>query len=491
MTKDIVKWCKKNPGHKNFIPAPDFCLDHLHQECRHKSILHFIKLIIAVTVRLKVSFISIERPNGYPYYEIRERKRPLVGSGWVYKVESGKGPCQCHECALSSSPSYNWYRIYVCSESSLVYNTEEAKNTKIDFFYDAYTSVPSDRMKTLFGLGVSSSTSQVCDIRYLDVATHDELLAIELQFYLKQIIDHKLQHCGNSLTETKYFCAVVSHPHGQPKCVTFAERKLLPHQKCKDCKGYIHTADTCPGSSGAPVITFLLYSTTVKWFWAPHSHFLANFEVSSTVKLKHLPVPSYYDFKICDKKFWQDSKVCLAPKKSSDIDDFLQYGLNYLAYKVNDFNETDAYSFTTCRPSEFQQISTCQGGYGQQRPPTYGQSQNPYGAPPGGYGAPQGQKGYGAPPGQSYGDPQGQGYGAPQSQSYWVPQGQKYGAPPPGQNYGALQGQGYGAPPGQGYGAPRGVGPELWTWFQNSLLNIPQTSDTGDSKMLKISKYRH
>ncbi|GFO25508.1 programmed cell death protein 6-like, partial [Plakobranchus ocellatus] len=138
------------------------------------------------------------------------------------------------------------------------------------------------------------------------------------------------------------------------------------------------------------------------------------------------------------------------------------------------------------------------GGYGQQRPPTYGQPQNQYGAPLGGYGAPQGQGGYGAPPGQSYGTPQGQGYGAPQGQGYGAPQGQRYGAPPPGQNYGAPQGQGYGVPPGQGYGvspgqgygappgqgygappgqgygappgqsygAPPGISPELWTWFQ-------------------------
>ena len=91
---------------------------------------------------------------------------------------------------------------------------------------------------------------------------------------------------------------------------------------------------------------------------------------------------------------------------------------------------------------------------------------DPYGPPPGGYGAQPPQQGYGAqPPQQGYGaQPPQQGYGAqPPQQGYGGPPQQGgYGTPgaPPGGGYGAPAQppqQGYGGPPQQGgYGAPAG-----------------------------------
>ncbi len=125
------------------------------------------------------------------------------------------------------------------------------------------------------------------------------------------------------------------------------------------------------------------------------------------------------------------------------------------------------------------QLGQGQGGYGAPLP---SQGQGGYGAPPagqgpGGYGAPQpnqGQGGYGAPPyGQAqqhaggYGQPPQAGYGqAPQAGHGGPPQGgyggqpQAYGGPPQG-GYGGPP-QAYGGPPqahGQGQGPGQGGAP--------------------------------
>ncbi|CAH2321946.1 annexin A7 isoform X1 [Pelobates cultripes] len=77
-----------------------------------------------------------------------------------------------------------------------------------------------------------------------------------------------------------------------------------------------------------------------------------------------------------------------------------------------------------------------------------------YGAPGApGYGAPQAGSGFGAP---GYGAPAG-GFGAPQAGGYGAPGAQGYGAPAAG-GYGAPAAGGYGAPAAGGYGAPGAPG---------------------------------
>ncbi|KAK3788851.1 hypothetical protein RRG08_048855 [Elysia crispata] len=83
------KTCEKNPGHKKFIPAPDFSSEHLPEEYRSAEILDLVQSVADLTVRIRVRHTSIDRPDGYPFCNFRGLDVPHTGTGVVTTV--------CHE----------------------------------------------------------------------------------------------------------------------------------------------------------------------------------------------------------------------------------------------------------------------------------------------------------------------------------------------------------------------------------------------------------
>ncbi|GFO22969.1 hypothetical protein PoB_004947400 [Plakobranchus ocellatus] len=333
--------CTKNHGHSTFIPAPEFCLDHLPEGCRYQWMLDFMKIIIALTVRLRVYYTSWERPLGYTFSQYRGSSILHTGSGWVYKVKSGKGPCPCPECAQSSTPSQRWYVICVRTACHVVYNSEEAQHTQIDFFYDNERSRMEGRMKTHPGRDVLKKDEDL-DICCFDIVTHDEMLATQLKLVVEQVDNFKFDDCEMFNSKDQYVCIAVSHPHGQPKHVTVGERKLWPGLKYRwFSRKCIYTTDTCPGSSGAPVITFeslkiglvALFSSMkcrLK-FWAPHSEYLEDFKVNKSGNGSPFCGPQLRNSEIWDKKFWEDTIEYFNLHDSKDLDLYLEIAKHILA----------------------------------------------------------------------------------------------------------------------------------------------------------------
>ncbi|GFO25020.1 hypothetical protein PoB_005152500 [Plakobranchus ocellatus] len=276
-------YCLKNPGHTNFISARELKLDHFPEWCRHPSVLENVKTIAALTVRLRVFYTSCERPDGYSFSQHRGSDVLHTGTAWIWVVHHCNGSCQCSECASSSSPHQEWFKLYLETACHVVYNTEEAKCTKVDIFYDDEKAMVEGRARTLDGMELIRK-NEVKDNCILLCATHDETLAKHLSAQTLKIENkYPSSKFWRVWFRTKWqrLCVVVSHPHGQPKQMTIGDAgKLLTEEH------FTYTADTCPGSSDAPVIVILFNekgkNKSYRAFLAPHSQWLAESKMNQS-----------------------------------------------------------------------------------------------------------------------------------------------------------------------------------------------------------------
>ena len=300
--------CSKNPGHANFIPAPALNLKHLPPAYRTQENLIFIKAFVDVTVRLRVTYTSEKRPTGYPFSGLSGSRLPHYGSGWVRGVYRHHGPCPCKVCADSSSPCQDWYEVRVVTACHVVYNTDEAQSTAVEFFYDDEESLHGGRAKTLMGLKVSRKCEED-DFCQLDCATHDknlfgwhEKVAERISSLLYGAVTRPTTPKHASCDE--FVAVIISHPHGQPKHITVGSMAQLSSRQWNKVLRYnfqsgygLHRCeyniDTCPGTSGAPV--FMLGPDTARSLLVPHSGFdkQLNINYSATRFIEFYDGPVY------------------------------------------------------------------------------------------------------------------------------------------------------------------------------------------------------
>ena len=264
--------CVKNKGHPSFIPANEFSMNHLPEKYRTRKVFQYIKNILTRTARVNVRYTSHERPDGYTFAKCRGTKIPHTGSGYVFSVLPGCLACRCPECLNSTRPQKTWWEVKVQTACHVVFNTEEATATEVNLFYNDDSQ---KGMKTLWGLEVSRKNPEE-DWCELVCATHDA----DLARYLQTLAENVDQLVGIFSREEKDserdLCVVVSHPHGQPKMVTVGKRLewLKSYNSGISRFSSTYSADTCPGSSGAPVIvpSQNFSPSTHLWSWVlPHS----------------------------------------------------------------------------------------------------------------------------------------------------------------------------------------------------------------------------
>ena len=156
----------------------------------------------------------------------------------------------------------------------VVYDTNEAKRTEVDLFYDDKNSM----VTTLYGFAVEDNSAQD-DVCIMHCSTHDLNLIRSLENCLDEMDNLKGAMEGNLGDFWEHpLCAVISHPHGQPKKVTIGEiaGKATYNPKRSMMADYMftYTSDTCKGSSGAPVLSLvsMLFDDSAVWpGTGPHS----------------------------------------------------------------------------------------------------------------------------------------------------------------------------------------------------------------------------
>ena len=149
-----------------------------------------------------------------------------------------------------------------------MYDTEEAKETQVDLFYDDERSPLNGRMETVRALRMSYSRPEG-DLSRVGCVTHNEVLANRIMGLHRQrlILRGSRDHLSSNPKEPSLLCCcttlfdgkkhydhalVVSHPHGQPKKITLGKWRRDVDKEDVFYEEY--HATTCPGSSGAPVL---------------------------------------------------------------------------------------------------------------------------------------------------------------------------------------------------------------------------------------------
>ena len=291
--------CTKNPGHQKFISVNEFFKNHLPKNHLPNDLVYdfdksgidiadTVRHLADVTVRLHVSYVSHERPSGYPFDSYRGRTIQRFGSGWITDIREDRtgNTCPCAGCS-STSERRERYCFHVRTACHVVYNTEEAKSTMVDLFYDDETNSVSESekealrnrrcRKQLQCIDLVSSNSHL-DVTTLVCATHDSEIYHRLKSALCLLerqqskleenfeclsFKEKFDVCEPSKPKSRRpslrhlppqsYVLIISHPHGMPKKVTVGVLQSL--EKSSDGALYrpVYDATTCPGSSGAPV----------------------------------------------------------------------------------------------------------------------------------------------------------------------------------------------------------------------------------------------
>ncbi|XP_059161191.1 uncharacterized protein LOC131944530 [Physella acuta] len=271
--------CKKNPGHKNFVPVNQLSVEHFPSGYHDNDVYDITKAIADKTVRIAVKLTSLKRPefvrgtkNPYPCYNTRGQNSLHTGTGWVVDVirytegEDGR-TCPCPECDHSDTPSKVWWQVVVRTATHVVFDESEARQSSCRLWFDDDQSP----VVKIYGWKVSwpDTEGDVCD---LYCVTHDVDVGDKLEEMVWRFSDlcYKVMNKYKDRRDVDKLTIIVSHPHGCSKQVSvghWVDRQEVDRQEVGEGDTrYTYTTATCPGSSGAGVYRF-------GWDWGPeHPH---------------------------------------------------------------------------------------------------------------------------------------------------------------------------------------------------------------------------
>ena len=214
--------------------------------------------MIDLTVRLRVYWTSTDRPDDDEFSNHRGTIIPRMGTGFIRFVfkHGSDEPCPCDKC--NGEITRKFWRFLVRTAHHVVYNTEEAKSTRADLFYDDDSCKFDGRMVTVTGLRLVGINPNK-DVCYMECVTHYEALGerieslrTSLYIELTERLDLPNPDFLPPCDRGRRPILIVSHPHGQPKKITLGQGRYEEFPLVK------YNAPTCPGSSGAPVLVFYI-----------------------------------------------------------------------------------------------------------------------------------------------------------------------------------------------------------------------------------------
>ncbi|XP_059165680.1 uncharacterized protein LOC131948166 isoform X1 [Physella acuta] len=261
-----VTGCKKNPGHKGFIPLKYFNSSCLPSRYHDDDLMSkTIKTLAALTVQVKTKFTSLKRPEfytdtqvPYPFYNDRGRHVLRLGTGRVesvykYTESDRRGTCHCAKCQVSATPSKVWGMVRVVTAKHVVFDDSEARQTRCVLGFDDNKSpgVSLDGWEVVGGAYIERDWCVLnyvtCDLDKLELV--DELDKMFDRFNgLCREVKKKYRRLG----DVDKLTVIVSHPHGCPKQVSVGQWTHTLESDFRHTR-YWYTTCTCPGSSGAPV----------------------------------------------------------------------------------------------------------------------------------------------------------------------------------------------------------------------------------------------
>ncbi|XP_059176895.1 uncharacterized protein LOC131956463 [Physella acuta] len=209
-----------------------------------------VKSLAALTVKLKVSYISNNRPKrsafytgDYPFYTKR-------GASLVRR-EALAEPVRVISVKKTGKPVKEWGEVSVVTAIHLVYDGDEAKHTEVFLDWEDGTRY------TLEGFHWTSESADGDRCECVCV-THDlkliDMLRQMTDEYQDEYRNAKITYIPNKIAQEENIVIIVSYPHGKSKKVSVGHvNKEKTWNRDMTFTRYSYTAPTCPGSSGAPV----------------------------------------------------------------------------------------------------------------------------------------------------------------------------------------------------------------------------------------------
>ncbi|XP_059161192.1 uncharacterized protein LOC131944532 [Physella acuta] len=253
--------CKKNPGHKNFVPVNQLSFEHFPSDYHDNDLHALTKALADLTVRIAVKLTSPDRPefvpdtkDPYPCYNTRGMNSLHTGTGRVMRVikytEGMRGyrTCPCPECDHSDTPSKVWWQVGVQTARHVVFDESEARQSSCRLWFDDDKSP----VVNIYGWKVGESDTEG-DWCWLYCVTHDVDVGGKLKKMVRRFdgLCDKVEDKYPSRRDVDKLTIIVSHPHGCSKQVSvghWVDRQVVGIET-----RYTYTTSTCPGSSGAQV----------------------------------------------------------------------------------------------------------------------------------------------------------------------------------------------------------------------------------------------
>ncbi|BFZ19081.1 hypothetical protein BsWGS_22120 [Bradybaena similaris] len=278
--------CDKNPGHKNFIPVHEFCMQDLPEGFQDSNVLDYIRTVSELTVRVSARYVSDRRPDTfpgtrkrYPGHQVRGQKRVTLGTGWVDRVDlptHGIDACQCKSCLASLHAEKLFARISIQTASHVIYDSKEGEHTTCHLYFDQGPRPEKcPGAVALAGMSVKDGriNRDMCELLHY---THDLALArrLQQQLDLKTTLLEKIYQKFPQLCRIKRNPGaqdkqppvfIVSHPHGCSKHISIGRCSSVDVFS-DDNFQFLYDTATCHGSSGGPVC--MLHRHSMQFLYA-------------------------------------------------------------------------------------------------------------------------------------------------------------------------------------------------------------------------------
>ncbi|KAH9500189.1 hypothetical protein Btru_077442 [Bulinus truncatus] len=280
--------CTKNPGHYGYFNLSNLRPEQLPSSVRCPEMVTILKLLGDLTVRLSVSHSSQDRPPGYSNSG-HEASDPRMGTGFIFH-QPGQETDQyvqmlrkdkLKNAKISGIKKLVPFRkksgfVYIQTNRHVVFDNKEAAATTVEVM-DGSSERNVVKLKGKFVLFSKafgqSDVLLVCKCNDLNLLkrlnkTRQELLNLA----------ENLPKKAKLVMMKKVF--LVQYPHGKNQVVSYGDSVVVKYEVKKEknangnqlvkltgqqqvpsdvknvLKSLFYVADTCPGSSGAPVIKF-------------------------------------------------------------------------------------------------------------------------------------------------------------------------------------------------------------------------------------------
>ncbi|KAK0064448.1 baculoviral IAP repeat-containing protein 7 [Biomphalaria pfeifferi] len=354
--------CDKNPGHFSYFPWISLKLEQIPSAFRVLEMFDLLKLMGELTVKITVSTTSKLRPS--------EGLTRINGC----KARIGTGFAIEHACHVKKSHGSEqskykhfkkWFKlgrkkdigyVYIQTSRHLVFNDEEAQNAVVEFFYDTADANDVITLEGTFLLTSSTAGDNQCllvcecsDLRFIHKINqlHREFVGIA----------HRLPLKAKKRMSKKMF--MIHHPHGCPKVLSYGDYVRLKYRfnikgKCRATltkltaneqvpeelstyrKALFYATDTCPGSSGAPILTFFSRPPDVNNIINYKLDLWTHTGVETTHKLgvSVLKVCTLDDIYQLRPEGAQGGRLSITEEDSEDEDSLGKQKVNSTVYKV-------------------------------------------------------------------------------------------------------------------------------------------------------------